>query len=211
MQETKAPTVVAEGIGAVSWVRRLYDWVLHWAATPYGVWALAVLAFAESSFFPIPPDVLLMALALGAPQRALFFALVCSISSVLGGAFGYVIGAFLWDHLSGFFLTFVFSQEIFDLVAAKYAENAFWAVFTAGLTPIPYKVFTIAAGVFDIDFGVFLFSSVLSRSARFFAVAGLIYYFGPPIRVFIDKYFNLLSILFVVLLIGGFAIVRWVM
>jgi membrane protein YqaA with SNARE-associated domain len=211
MPQPKAPTVVAEGIGALSWVRRLYDWVLHWAATPYGLWALAVLAFAESSFFPIPPDVLLMALCLGAPHRSLVFALACSVTSVLGGAFGYVIGAFLWDHLSGFFLTYVFSQEIFDLVSTKYSENAFWAVFTAGLTPIPYKVFTIAAGVFHIDFGEFLLASVFSRSTRFFAIAGLIYYFGPPIRTFIDKYFNLLSILFVVLLIGGFAIVRWVL
>lgn len=209
--ETKAPTAGSEGIGALSWVRRLYDWVLHWAATPYGVAALGVLAFAESSFFPIPPDVLLMALCLGAPSRSLYFAFVCTVTSVLGGAFGYVIGAFLWDQMSGFFLGYVFSQELFELVGTKYSDNAFWAVFTAGLTPIPYKVFTIAAGVFRIDFGEFLFASVFARSTRFFAIAGLIYFFGPPIRTFIDKYFNLLSILFVILLAGGFAIVRWVL
>jgi membrane protein YqaA with SNARE-associated domain len=209
--QIKAPTVGSEGIGALSWVRRLYEWVLHWAATPYGVPALGVLAFAESSFFPVPPDVLLMALCLGAPKRSLYFALVCSIASVVGGAFGFLIGAFLWDQLSGFFLTYVFSEQIFDLVGAKYQQNAFWAVFTAGLTPIPYKVFTIAAGVFRIDFSEFVLASVFARSTRFFGIAALIYYFGPPIRTFIDKYFNLLSIAFVVLLAGGFAIVRWVL
>ena len=204
-------TVSDPAAGPANLVRRLYDWVLHWAATPYGLWALAVLAFAESSFFPIPPDVLLMALCLGAPKRSLVFAAVCSVASVLGGALGYVIGAFLWDQVSGFFLGYVFRQEIFDLVATKYQENAFWSVFTAGLTPIPYKVFTVAAGVFRIDFGEFILASVFARSMRFFAIAALIYYFGPPVRVFIDKYFNLLSIAFVVLLIGGFAIVRWLL
>ncbi len=208
---TAAPAPESAGTGPLSWVRRLYDWVLQWADSPYGIWALAALAFAESSFFPVPPDVLLMALCLGAPKRSLLFALVCAVSSILGGVFGYFIGAFLWDQVSAFFLNYVFSQDVFDLVATKYSENAFWAVFTAGLTPIPYKVFTIAAGVFDIDMGEFLLASVFSRSTRFFAIAGLIYFFGPPIRTFIDKYFNLLSIVFVVLLIGGFAVVRWVL
>jgi membrane protein YqaA with SNARE-associated domain len=207
----QAPVTVADRSGPLTWVRQLYDWVLQWAATPYGIWALAVLAFTESSFFPVPPDVLLMALCLGAPKRALWFAAVSAVASVLGGAFGYVIGAFLWDQVSGFFLGYVFRQELFDLVATQYQENAFWAVFTAGLTPIPYKVFTTAAGVFRIDFGEFILASAFSRSMRFFAVAGLIYYFGPPVRIFIDKYFNLLSIAFVVLLIGGFAIVRWML
>src|SRR5690606_16020045 len=114
----QAPVTVAGRAGPMSWVRQLYDWVLHWAATPYGIWALGVLAFTESSFFPVPPDVLLMALCLGAPHRALWFAAVCSVTSVIGGAFGYVIGAFLWDQVSGFFLGYVFSQELFDLVAS---------------------------------------------------------------------------------------------
>lgn len=205
------PVTVAGTFAPLNWVRRLYDWVLHWAATPHGLWALAVLAFAESSFFPVPPDVLLMALCLGAPKRSLTFAAVCAVTSVLGGAFGYLIGAFMWDQVSGFFLGYVFRQELFDRVATMYQENAFWAVFTAGLTPIPYKVFTIAAGVFRIDFLQFVLASVIARSMRFFAIAALIYYFGPPVRVFIDKYFNLLSIAFVVLLIGGFAFVRWVL
>jgi membrane protein YqaA with SNARE-associated domain len=185
--------------------------VLHWADTPYGLWALAILALAESSFFPVPPDVLLMALCLGAPRRALTFAAVCSAASVLGGVLGYLIGYVIWDQVSGFFFSYVFSNEIFEKVAILYHDNAFWAVFTAGLTPIPYKVFTIAAGVFQIDFLQFAGASIISRSVRFFAIAVLIRIFGPPIRQFIDRYFNLLSIVFVVLLVGGFAVVRYLL
>jgi membrane protein YqaA with SNARE-associated domain len=192
-------------------MRWLYDWVLHWAETPYGLPALAVLSFAESSFFPVPPDVLLIALALAVPGRALWFATVCTVASVAGGVFGYLIGYVVWEQVSDFFFRFVFSKELFDFVAVKYNENAFWAVFTAGLTPIPYKVFTVAAGVFSIDVGEFLLASVLGRAGRFFTVAALIRMFGAPIRAFIDKYFNLLSFVFVVLLIGGFAVIRWLM
>jgi membrane protein YqaA with SNARE-associated domain len=192
-------------------IRWLYDWVLHWAETPYGLPALAVLAFAESSFFPVPPDVLLIALALSLPARALWFAAVCTTASVVGGLFGYLIGHLVWEEVSGFFFTFVFSKETFDFVGTKYNKNAFWAIFTAGLTPIPYKVFTVAAGVFEVDLREFLLASVFGRAGRFFTVAALIRVFGAPIRVFIDKYFNLLSIAFVILLIGGFAVVRWAM
>jgi membrane protein YqaA with SNARE-associated domain len=191
--------------------RRLYDWTLHWAETPYGVPALALLAFAESSFFPVPPDVLLIALALSVPSKSIRFAVVCTTASVLGGVAGYLIGWLIWTEVSSFFFTYVFSRELFELVGRKYDENAFWAVFTAGLTPIPYKVFTIAAGVFQINFTEFFIASVFGRAGRFFAVAALIRIFGPPIRSFIDRYFNLLSIVFVVLLFGGFAVVKWLM
>jgi membrane protein YqaA with SNARE-associated domain len=193
------------------WIRWLYDWVLHWAETPYSVPALVILSFTESSFFPVPPDVLLIAMCLAVPKRGLWFAAVCTVASVVGGAFGYLIGWVLWEQVSGFFFNYVFSERLFNAVAEQYNQNAFWAVFTAGLTPIPYKVFTVAGGVFEIDFREFIFASVLGRSARFFAVAGLIRVFGPPIRVFIDRYFNLLSIAFVVLLAGGFVVVRWLM
>jgi len=192
-------------------VRRLYDWTLHWAETPYAVPALVILAFAESSFFPVPPDVLLIALCLGLPRRSMWFALVCVVGSVIGGMTGYAIGWTVWDQTSNFFFTYLFSHEVFDKVGKMYNANAFWAIFTAGLTPIPYKVFTIAAGVFHVDFLEFVTASAIGRSARFFAVAGLIRMFGPPIRVFIDKYFNILSLVFVVLLIGGFTIVKWLM
>lgn len=191
--------------------RRLYDWVLHWAETSYGVPALAVLAFAEASFFPIPPDVLLIALCLGAPGRSMRFAAVSSVASVVGGIGGYLIGWGLWAEVSDFFFKYVFSESAFQHVGAMYNEYAFGAVFTAGLTPIPYKVFTIAAGVFRIDFAGFLAASVVSRSLRFFVVAGLIWKFGPPIKAFIDRYFNVLSVVFAVLLIGGFFAVQWIM
>ncbi len=200
-----------ESLNPLAWLRWLYDWVLHWAYTPYGAPALALLAFAESSFFPVPPDVLLLALCLAAPQRAFWFATVSSIGSVVGGIGGYLIGWFVWEEVHPFFFHYVFSHAIFDRVGGLYQQHAFWAVFTAGFTPIPYKVFTIAAGVFKINFLEFVLASAFSRSARFFLVAGLIRVFGPPIKTFIDKYFNLLSLVFAALLFGGFIVVRWLM
>lgn len=201
------------GHGRPGWIRRLYDWVLHWAETPYGPTALGVLAFAESSFFPIPPDPLLMALCLGAIPKSLRFAALTTVASVLGGILGYAIGAGAWLVVQGWFFTYVpgFTPETFEMVRGMYERYDFWAVFIAGLTPIPYKVFTISGGVFGINFGTFVVASVLSRGLRFFAVAGLIYKFGPPIARFIDKYFDLLAVAFVVLLIVGFAVIKYVL
>jgi membrane protein YqaA with SNARE-associated domain len=192
-------------------VRRLYDWVLHWAETPYGTPALATLSFAESSFFPVPPDVLLIALNMGKPKKSFYFALVCSIASVLGGMFGYFIGMALWSGLSGFFFSYIpgFTPEIFAKVQTMYNEYGFAAVLIAGFTPIPYKVFTIASGVFGMNFPMFVLASVISRSARFFIVSTLIFFFGEPIKKFIDKYFNLLSAAFVVLIILGFVAIKY--
>lgn len=193
-------------------IRRLYDWVLSWAETPYGTPALGVLAFAESSFFPIPPDPLLIALALGKPRRAFFFAAVCSVASVLGGIAGYFIGWAVWSAISTFFFSYVpgFSPETFEMVRGLYERWDFWAVFVAGFTPIPYKVFTLAAGVFQISFPVFVIASVVSRSARFFLLAGLIYFFGPGIQGFIDRYFDRLMWLFLAMLTGGFLILHFI-
>ncbi len=199
--------------------RRLYDWVLHWADTPYGTPALFILAFAESSFFPVPPDVLLIALCLGARSRSFNFAANCSIASVLGAVLGYVIGYFVWwtgegqfSSLAQLFFNYVpgFTTEIFYLVQAKYNEWNFWIIFTAGFTFIPYKIFTISAGAFKINFIMFVVASIIGRSARFFLVAGLIWKFGDPMREFIDKYFNLLAFIFTVLLILGFIIIKYV-
>lgn len=192
-------------------VRRLYDWVLHWAETPYGTPALFTLSFAESSFFPVPPDVLLIALNMGKPKRSFYFALVCSIASVLGGMLGYFIGTALWHALSGFFFSYIpgFTPEIFAKVQTMYNEYGFAAVLIAGFTPIPYKVFTIASGVFGLNFPLFVLASAISRSARFFLVSTLIYLFGEPIKKFIDKYFNLLASAFVVLLILGFVAIKY--
>ena len=194
-------------------VRRLYDWVLHWAETPFGGPALFLNSFAESSFFPVPPDPLLMALCLGKPRRALRYAAYCSVASVLGGILGYWIGAVLWHLVRDIFFAYVpgFDQVVFDRVQQLYRENDFWVVFAAGFTPIPYKVITIGAGVFGVNLPVFILASAVSRSARFFLVAGLIRLFGPPIKAFIDRYFNLLTILFMILLIGGFLVFKYVL
>lgn len=190
-------------------LRRLYDWVLRWAATPYGAWALFVLAFAESSFFPIPPDVLLIAMCVARPLRSFNYALVCTAGSILGGCLGYLIG---WHFMAAVGIRIVEFYGLSDKVTyIGYLYNTYdaWAVGIAGFTPIPYKVFTIAAGMFGIDFAVFVLASTVSRSARFFLVGGLIYFFGPRIRRFIDRYFNLLAVTFTVLLVGSFVLIKY--
>jgi membrane protein YqaA with SNARE-associated domain len=193
-------------------VRKLYDWVLHWAETPYGPIALFVLAFAESSFFPVPPDILLIALCLGAIKKSWRFAFITATASILGGMLGYLIGFGLWESVNPFFFRYIpgFTPEVFENVMVNFKQYGFWYVFTAGFTPIPYKVFTIASGVFKLNFPLFVLASALSRSLRFFLVAGLFRKFGPSIKVFIDKYFNWLAILFVILLFGGFMLIKYI-
>ncbi len=190
-------------------IRRLYDWVLSWAHSKYGVPALFLLSFAESSFFPIPPDVLLMALAISRPRKSFYYAFVCTLASVAGGMLGYLIGVEFIDVVGYKIINFYNLQHEYEVVGKLYEQNAFWAVFTAGLTPIPYKLFTIAAGAFKIDFTVFVLGSIFGRASRFFMVAGLIYFFGPPIRSFIDKYFNIMVVVFTILLIGGFVVIKY--
>tara|TARA_B100000959_G_scaffold285263_1_gene359459 strand:- start:1364 stop:1882 length:519 start_codon:yes stop_codon:yes gene_type:complete len=169
-----------------------------------------VLALAESSFFPIPPDPLLIALCLGAASKSLRFALIATSASVLGGMIGYGIGAGAWDLAEPWFYQYVpgVSPEAFEQVQVQYDRWDFWAIFFAGLTPIPYKVFTLSAGVFSINFGIFVVASVLSRSLRFFVLAGLIFKFGRPIASFIDRYFNLLAWIFGILLLSGFLVIE---
>jgi membrane protein YqaA with SNARE-associated domain len=255
----------------------MYDWVLHWADTRYGTPALGALAFTESSFFPVPPDPLLMALALAKPKRSFYYALVCSVMSVLGGLFGYLIGFALWSPVGAPILRHLHQlthehqavvvqaveahrvtitlpdgeEKVVDrfrlhrdvpadgapvgerdyeaqqtsvelprgqrayllgdnyhIARAWYERYGVWIVFLAAFTPIPYKVFTILSGLATLNLLAFTLASIVGRSARFFLVGGLIYVFGRPIRTFIDRYFNLLSVLFVVLLIGGFYVIR---
>lgn len=189
-----------------NWVRRLYDWTLHWSRTPYALWALFVLAFVESSFFPIPPDVLLIAMAMAAPKRSLRFALICTAGSVLGGCFGYAIGSTCFELIGQPVIRFYHVETEFARVSAGFQKNAFLLIFTAAFTPIPYKVFTIAGGVCHIGIPVLLAGSALGRGMRFFAVAGLFMFFGAPIKRFIDKYFNLLTVAFVIVgVLGVFA------
>ena len=192
-------------------VRKLYDWVLSWAETPYGGAALFLLALVESSFFPIPPDVLLIALCLSRPTGAWRFALLASVGSVCGGMIGYSIGWGLWHLVDDYFFAYVpgFSQEVFARVQQLFVEHNFLVVFTAGFTPIPYKVITIGAGLFEINFLVFALASVVSRSLRFYLVAWLLKHYGPGVRSFIERYFNWLSLLFVALLIGGFVLLKY--
>ncbi|MEN8686099.1 MAG: VTT domain-containing protein [Desulfuromonadales bacterium] len=193
-------------------VRRLYDWVLHWAETPYGGPALFLLALVESSIFPVPPDVLLIALCIALPSRAWRFALLASAGSVLGGLIGYGIGWGAWSFVDTFFFDYIpgFTPAVFERVQGLFAEYDFWVVFTAGFTPIPYKVITIGSGVFNINLLVFSVASLVSRSLRFFLVAWLLHRYGSGMRDFIDRYFNLLSIVFVLLLLGGFLLLKYV-
>jgi membrane protein YqaA with SNARE-associated domain len=192
-------------------VRRLYDWMLSWADRKGGPVALFGISFAESSFFPIPPDPLLLALALGRPQKALVFGAICTLGSILGGALGYAIGWFVWEGVSGFFFNHVpgVTPHGFEVVQDWYQRWGFWAVFLAGFTPLPYKVFTLASGVFQISFPIFIVASTISRAARFFIVSGLVYYFGRPIQSFIDRHFNRLAWAFGVLLVAGFVAIRF--
>ena len=267
---------------AVPWwhiSRRVYDWTLAWAYRPSAAIALFVLAFAESSFFPVPPDVLLMPLTLGNRKRWLRYATICSVASVTGAVFGFCIGWLLWAQIGGFFQNhvpgferdqivlkdgnsvdgnidldcvdvqwkpiFTFEAKpkfplkidggrqtiteaetkdvrvhVFTKVGGLYDKYNFWIVFTAGFTPIPFKVITITAGVFGTGpqvpspgtfFVVFLVAAAVSRSARFFLVAGLMRLFGPKITPFIEKYFNWLALAFTVLLIGGFVVIKYVL
>jgi membrane protein YqaA with SNARE-associated domain len=192
-------------------LRRLYDWVLSWADHPSGTWVLAGIAFAESSFFPIPPDVLQIALGLSKPKRSFWYALVSSVSSVAGGIFGYFIGYFLYESVGRAIIDVYHLQPTFELVGGYYKAQAFWWIFAAAFTPIPYKVFTIAAGVYHgfVPLSVLVLASAIGRPARFFLVGSLIYFFGPKIKNFIDRYFNWLTLVFTILLVGGFLLIKY--
>jgi membrane protein YqaA with SNARE-associated domain len=190
-------------------LKRLYHWVLHWAKTPYGTWALFVLAFCESSFFPIPPDVLLIALCVALPAKSFKYALVCSVGSLLGGCLGYYIGWQFMMSIGDAIIRFYGLQDKYEYIQQLYTAYDAWAVGIAGLTPIPYKVFTITAGAFHINFVVFAVASAVSRALRFFAIGVLIYIFGPKIQSFIERHFNILAVVFVVLLILGFVVIKF--
>ena len=184
--------------------RRSYDWSRSWAQRPQGIYALGILAFAEASFFPVPAAVLLMALALAPPLTSYRFAFIATIGSIAGGALGYLIGWGLWDTVGPYFYQYVpgVTVEGFEQVGDLFNLYGFWIIFAAGFTPIPYKIFTISAGVFSVNFPVFMMASLVGRSLRFYLVAGLFYYFGKPARVFIEKYFNLLSIMLFIVMIA---------
>ncbi len=202
--------VIGIHLYATGKLHQLYHWVLSWANSKHGTLALFGISFAESSFFPIPPDILQIALSVSKPERSFLYALISTIASVLGGIAGYIIGLILFDTIGKMIITTLGYQHYFAMVGKLYADNAFWAVLGAAFTPIPYKVFTIAAGVWKVTFFTFLIASVIGRAGRFFIVAGMLYFFGSEIKVFIDRYFNLLSILLFIVVIAGFVAIRYI-
>ncbi|MDH3740912.1 MAG: DedA family protein [Hyphomicrobiales bacterium] len=191
-------------------LRRLYDWVMGLAAHRNATWVLAAVAFIESSVFPIPPDAMLIPMALADRRKAWLYAMVATVASVLGGIIGYLIGYFLYDTVGQAILEFYGKMDKFESFTAKYNEYGAAIVFFAGLTPFPYKVITIASGVTKMAVPVFIAASVVSRGLRFFLVCGLLYWFGPPIKDFIEKYLGWLTLIFGILLVGGFIAIRYV-
>lgn len=190
-------------------LRRLYDWTMSLAAGRRAEPALAGVAFVESSVFPIPPDVLLIPMVLADRRKALRYAAVATVASVLGGVLGYVIGAFLFEEVARPILALYGYATKFDEFAVWYNEWGAWIVFIAGVTPFPYKVVTIASGATGLDIFVFMAASVVSRGLRFFLVAGLLYWIGPPVRAFIERRLGLVFAIFVALLLGGFLVARY--
>ena len=188
--------------------RRLYDWMMKMAEHPKAVWALSVVSFAESSFFPLPPDIMLIPMVLAKRAKAFIYASYATIASVLGGALGYAIGFYLYDMVGKPVLDFYGYGDKFGSFSSQYNEWGAWIVLMAGLTPFPFKVITIASGVTALSFPIFIIASIVARSLRFFAVCAMLYWFGPQIRSFIERYFGLVTILFFVLLIGGFAVIK---
>jgi len=182
---------------------------MNLSAHPQALWVLAAIAFIESSVFPIPPDVLLIPMVLAARQRAWLIAGVCTIASVAGGIAGYGIGYYLFEQVGRPVLEFYGYMEKFGEFKEQYNAWGAWIVFGAGLTPFPYKVITIASGVTQLDFWTFNIASMVGRGGRFFLIAGLLWLYGPPIRTFIEKNLGLLTVLFFVLLLGGFVAVRY--
>ena len=190
-------------------LRRLYEWTLHLSAHRHAIWALALISFAESSVFPVPPDVLLIPMVLAARRRAWRIAAVCTAASVLGGLLGYGIGAFFFEVLGRPLLEIYNATETFEEARALYNEQGLLIVFTAGFSPIPYKIFTIASGVTGMEPFSFALASLVGRGARFFIVAALLWKFGEPILVFIDKHLGKLTLAFTVLLFGGFFLLKF--
>ena len=191
-------------------VRRFYDWMLGWADSPYGITGLIAVAFIESSVFPIPPTALLVALCLGNPHKWLRFAIACTFASLMGGCLGYLIGWGAWHAAHNFFFNYVpgFSPELFTRIQGYYQKHDFWIVFVLALSPFPYKVVTIAAGVFSVNFPLFFLATLIGRAVRFFVVAAALYYVGEPLRKAIDRWFNLFAFIAVVLIVLSYLLVE---
>lgn len=192
-------------------IRKLYRWVVGWAGSKRAEQALFGISFAESSFFPIPPDPLLIAMTTVHPKKYIRFALVCTGASVLGGLFGYFIGVALFETVGTWLVSAYHLEAQFKIIGDRYAENAFLTIFTAAFTPIPFKLITIAAGVFRVNLFVFLVAAIIGRGARFFLVAFLMHHFGQRYKDTIEKYVDVLSVAFVALLVAGFMVFKYLL
>jgi len=192
-------------------LRKLYFWTMHWAETPYALIALFVISFSESSFFPIPPDVLLLPMCFARPKKWLTYAFWCTTASVLGAIAGWFIGYFVWEMLSDFFYRWVpgFTPEAFTTFSGYYQEYGFWVILAKGLTPIPFKLITVSAGACHVPIGILIVASIISRGARFFILAGLIRLFGETIKPFIEKHLDKILLLFFILIILGFLAIKF--
>lgn len=195
----------------MGWIRKLYNWVLQLSSHPKAPIYLAIIAFLESSIFPIPPDVLLLPLCLARREKAFQLALICTISSVLGGICGYALGFYAFDTVGASVLEFYGAMDRYQVFADWYQAQGTWVVFIAGFTPIPYKVVTITAGVFSFHFMSFVILSVLSRGLRFFIVAGMVRVMGERALEFVDKHFNKLTIIGGLIFVGGFLVVKLIL
>ncbi len=193
----------------MNFLKKTYNWTLEKAQHKNAKWYLSLISFAESSFFPIPPDILLIPMALASKARALFYAFMCTLFSVLGGILGYAIGYFFYNSLGFYIVEFYHLENSFNIFENYYKEFGVLIVLGAGITPFPYKFITIASGVFGLNIFLFIIVSIIGRGLRFYLIAILLYFFGEKIKLIIDKYFNILTIVFFILLIGSVFIIRF--
>ena len=193
----------------MNFLKRTYNWTLEKAQHKNAKWYLSLISFAESSFFPIPPDILLIPMALASKANALFYAFICTLFSVLGGILGYAIGYFFYNSVGIYIVDFYHLENSFNIFESYYKEFGILIVLGAGITPFPYKFITIASGVFGLNIFLFIIVSIIGRGLRFYLIAILLYFFGEKIKLIIDKYFNILTILFFILLLGSVFIIRF--
>ena len=193
----------------MNFLKKTYNWTLEKAQHKNAKWYLSLISFAESSFFPIPPDILLIPMALASKARALFYAFMCTLFSVLGGILGYAIGYFFYNSVGIYIVDFYHLENSFNIFESYYKEFGILIVLGAGITPFPYKFITIASGVFGLNIFLFIIVSIIGRGLRFYLIAILLYFFGEKIKLIIDKYFNILTIVFFILLIGSVFIIRF--
>ncbi len=193
----------------MNFLKKTYNWTLEKAQHKNAKWYLSLISFVESSFFPIPPDILLIPMALASKANALFYAFICTLFSVLGGILGYAIGYFFYNSVGIYIVDFYHLENSFNIFESYYKEFGILIVLGAGITPFPYKFITIASGVFGLNIFLFIIVSIIGRGLRFYLIAILLYFFGEKIKLIIDKYFNILTIVFFIILVGSVFIIRF--